>query len=352
MSSKLKIGQFSFAFQDISIPVSGIPVTVTRTYNSFDKENGDFGVGWDMALASGIKVQVTRPLGDDWWAEESGSWLGTPTYSLATDHVPKVLVTYADGSQDRFEFTPDFVTQPALDPRYVRVAFTALEGTTSSQEVIAETDLLLYPPPAFPDGTRLVDSSLLTYNPDRFRLTTAEGIQYVISRSLGLESITDPNGNTLAFGPGGITHSAGLSINMERDSEDRITRITDPMGYQVAYDYDGNGDLIEFTDQEGNVTSYAYDSFGNKVSETDALGNVTTDVYDSNGNLLAVTDALGNTTTKDYDNLGNLIPFLYTGEQYDPNVGDNFPIRQKTTRGRERQKTIPVQRWASLHKND
>ena len=329
VSSKLKVGQFALAFQDISIPVSGIPITVTRTYNSFDKAKGDFGVGWDMALVSGIKVQVTRTLGDDWWAEESGSWLGTPTYSLETDNVPKVLVTYADGSQDRFEFTPDFVTQPALDPRYVRVAFTPLEGTTSSLEVIAETDLLLYPPPAFPSGDHLVDSSLLTYDPDRFRLTTAEGIEYVISRSLGLESIADPNGNTLTFGPGGITHSAGLSINMDRDSEDRITRITDPMGYEVAYDYDGNGDLIEFTDQDGHVTQYGYDEehnlvsiidprgievleteydeLGRMIGTTDALGNITTFAHDTENAVEYITDRLGYTTAYEYDNDGNVI---------------------------------------------
>ncbi len=325
IDTKLKIGRFSLAFQDISIPVAGIPITVTRTYNSFDKEKGDFGVGWYGDLMSGVKIQTTRTLGTGWQAVESGSFLGSPTYDLVTDNLPKVLVTYANGRQDRFEFTPYFVTQPTIAPDWVQPAFTALEGTTATLEAVGASDLFL-------DNGQLLDlgaTEVGPFDPDRFRLTTAEGIVYVISRSSGLESITDRNGNTLNFGPGGITHSAGLSINMDRDSEGRVTRITDPMGYEVAYDYDGNGDLIEFTDQEGNVTRYgyddehnlvsiidprgievletAYDEQGRMIGTTDALGNVTTFVHDTENAVEYVTDRLGYTTAYEYDTDGNVI---------------------------------------------
>ena len=100
VKGKLKIGQFSLAFQDISIPVSGIPINVVRSYNSFNKKQGDFGTGWDMALGTGVKVQVTRTLGTEWTAEEDYYWdpagtgQGSWVYKLTTDKVPKVLVTY------------------------------------------------------------------------------------------------------------------------------------------------------------------------------------------------------------------------------------------------------------------
>jgi hypothetical protein len=50
LDSNLKIGQFSFSQQDLVIPVNGIPLTVTRTYNSINPDKGDFGYSWTYAL--------------------------------------------------------------------------------------------------------------------------------------------------------------------------------------------------------------------------------------------------------------------------------------------------------------
>jgi RHS repeat-associated protein len=372
VTGRLKIGQFSLAFEDITVPVSGIPITVTRTYNSFDKEKGDFGVGWDMSLGTGVKIQVTRTLGYYWYAVEDycfqwflGQCLAW-VYKIETPRVPKVLVTYADGRQDRFEFTPVFSTQPPLDPEYLTATFTPLEGTTSSLEVFGISDLILV---GGTSGDTLYDLDMEPFDPDLFRLTTADGMVLILSRSQGLKSITDRNGNKLTFGPDGVSHSSGLSINIERDAQDRITKITDPMGYEVKYEYDENGDLVEFTDQEayltefgydsdhnlnsiidprgieilqteydeqgrmigtvdglgndieiehdidnaieyvtdrrGYTTAYEYDSDGNIVFVTDPVGNITQYTYDDRGNELSKTDALGNITSWTYDNRDN-----------------------------------------------
>jgi RHS repeat-associated protein len=303
INSKLKIGQFSLAFQDIAVPVAGIPITVQRIYNSFNKQKGDFGVGWDMALYSGIKVQITRELGTNWRAEQASWWVNGWTYRLVTDRVPKVLVTYANGRQDRFEFTPRFATGPPyLDPRYVTPEFTPLEGTASTLEAMADNDLILYPWPAYPNGNRLLDSSTNIYNPDRFRLTTAEGMSFVISKSSGLQSITDLNGNTISFSASGISHSSGLSISMQRDTQGRIVRITDPIGYEVWYTYDGNGDLVKFTNQEGGEFLFAYDGDHNLVSIVDPRGvEVLSTTYDEQGRMIATRDGLGRTTAITHD---------------------------------------------------
>ena len=66
------------------------------------------------------------------------------------------------------------------------------------------------------------------YDPDLFRLTTADGMVLMLSKTEGLKSIADRNGNTVTFSPDGIAHSAGLNIGMERDGQGRVTRITDP----------------------------------------------------------------------------------------------------------------------------
>src|SRR5580704_14047472 len=49
VSGILKLGNFSLSFTDLTIPVAGVPITVTRTYDSLTaNESGDFGYGWRL----------------------------------------------------------------------------------------------------------------------------------------------------------------------------------------------------------------------------------------------------------------------------------------------------------------
>src|SRR5262249_45707578 len=106
----------------------------------------------------------------------------------------------------------------------------------------------------------------LPYNPfdwqnfeGKFFVTTKDGIKYQIDGRTGkLESVTDRNDNTLSFSEGGIVSSAGPAITFQRDAQDRITAVTDPMGNSVRYEYDGNGDLVAVTDQLGSRTQFIY----------------------------------------------------------------------------------------------
>lgn len=330
IKGKLKIGQFSLAFQDISIPVSGIPINVIRSYNSFNKNQGDFGVGWDMGLGTGVKVQVTRPLGSGWRAEEDGEFLGTPTYKLANDNPAKILVTYADGRQDRFQFAPDFVTIPRVDPTWVNPIIKALEGTTSTLEVPGMTQPVLCPSQYCPTAGGIMELDpdnpdiAAVYNPDLFKLTTADGMVLMLSRTEGLKSLTDRNGNTVTFSASGMAHSAGLSIDMQRDFKDRITKVTDPMGRSVSYVYNANGDLASFKDQAGNVTKYGYDSEHNLISIIDPRGIEILKVqYDAEGRMIGTVDGLGKITEITHDT-GNAIEYVrdrrgnLTTYEYDP----------------------------------
>jgi hypothetical protein len=61
LESNLKIGEFSFSQQDLVIPVNGIPLTVTRTYNSANPDKGDFGYGWTYTLSDmDVQLDETR----------------------------------------------------------------------------------------------------------------------------------------------------------------------------------------------------------------------------------------------------------------------------------------------------
>ncbi len=92
------------------------------------------------------------------------------------------------------------------------------------------------------------------------RFTSEDGTAYVIDQRSGLQSLSDPNGNTLTIGAGGIMHSSGKSITFNRDSLGRITSITDPNGNSKTYTHDANGDLVSYKDNENNTSTYTYDA--------------------------------------------------------------------------------------------
>jgi len=52
VDENMKVGNFALTFTDLQIPLSGIPLTISRTYDSRDKGKGDFGVGWRLGIQS------------------------------------------------------------------------------------------------------------------------------------------------------------------------------------------------------------------------------------------------------------------------------------------------------------
>ena len=69
----MKIGAFTLAFEDLKVPVTGMPISITRTYDSRDTRVGDFGPGWRIAV-NNVRVQKNRDLGAGWYqTPQSGS---------------------------------------------------------------------------------------------------------------------------------------------------------------------------------------------------------------------------------------------------------------------------------------
>ena len=362
-----KVGNFSMSFEDLTIPVSGLPITIVRTYDSRNKEKGDFGIGWTMALRD-IKIDENYVPGEHWKLQSSGGTLSR-RYDLYETKEHIISVTYPDGRVDKFGIKVTPSTQQFFPIQYTTVNFVAKAGTNSKLEALDVSSECLVINNT--DGYGLYTFDAEYYNPDRYKLTTQDGTVYIISQKSGVESITDANGNTITFGRNGITHSAGKSIIFKRDEQGRITEIIDPMGNSIKYEYDYYGDLVKVTDPEynstrfiynsshglidiidprgvkvarneyddngriiahidaegnrieyshdldakqeiikdrlGNITVISYDDNGNVISKTDAMGNTTTYTYDENGNMLTETDALGNTTTYTYDSNNNML---------------------------------------------
>jgi YD repeat-containing protein len=338
-----KVGNFTLAFQDLTVPVAGLPITVVRTYDSRDKGVGDFGVGWRLDVQT-LRLRVNREHGSAWRVERSGFF----TFTLVPTDTHKVSITLPDGKVEEFDFTPTPGSQqgPILA---LTAAYTPRPLTRGTLVPLGERSLVILDGQPGPVDL-LLESDLSLYDPQAFAYTTPEGQHIIIDRRAGVQSVRDLNGNTLTFGPTGITHSAGPGITFTRDPLGRITRIADPRGNSNTYTYDANGDLVRHTDPEGNTTQFLYnfshglldirdprglrpvrneyDAAGRLIRHIDAFGKVIAYTHDLTTRQEIITDRLGRLTVHEYDAAGNVVRTTF---QYRPNPTSHFGSDRKCT---------------------
>jgi RHS repeat-associated protein len=355
VAGELKLGNFRLSFTDLSVPVTGIPITLTRTYDTLTSNTtDDFGYGWRMEFRdTDLRTSLGKPTEED-------ELLGRkPAYKDDT----RVYITLPGGKREGFTFKPSidpisgFLRGAAAgtnaDPNIYRPKFEADDGVTSTLTVKDERIIRN-------NGTsEFFGISGSGYNPadslfgGTYILTTKEGIEYEIDGVSGdLLKVTDTNGNTLTYTDEAVTSSTGLYITFERDAEGRITSVKDPSGELIRYEYDDNGDLVSVTDREENVTRMEYnperehyldkiiDPLGREGVKTeygedgrlsrildvngeaveldynpdnslqttkDVFGNETTYVYDERGNVVQEVNALGGITKRTFDENDNLL---------------------------------------------
>ncbi|MEA5574578.1 putative Ig domain-containing protein [Calothrix sp. UHCC 0171] len=357
LNSQNKPGEFSLDFTDLSIPLTGIPIEITRSYSSLDANfQGDFGYGWELGMQDAGIVE-SSPTGTDLKLD---NFFGGNSFTVGT----RVTLNTPDGRRVGFTFDPQVDGGGFLGARY-KPYFRPDPGVYETLEV-----------PYFPlslnsDGSTGLYLFGFTYNPSDYTLITKDGTKYNYNQYQGLKTVNDRNGNILTFADDGITSSTGVEIDFIRDAKGRITQIIDPDGKSLKYSYDANGNLIEFSDRTsnettfkyegdrphylteiidplgrtgvrteydekgqiskifdadgnaldinynsaasrqtvkdpfGNTTTYVFDERGNVASEVDALGGVTARTYDRNNNVISETDPEGNITSYTYDSRGN-----------------------------------------------
>ncbi len=292
----LKVGNFTLNFTDLAIPMSGIPITVTRTYDSRDKQKGDFGVGWRLDVQT-LSISANRIQGTAWETVPAG----LSTLQLVPTDVHTISLTLPNGRAELF----DMAVNPSISGLggsfgSVQVSYVPRSGTLGNLQIVGNDFVNVV---GGPEEVVLVDdSNFTTFNPRRFRYIAADGSRVVLHTDNGVESVTDASGNTLTFSPSGIVHSAGKSVTFQRDGMGRITRLTDPMGNQQIYTYDANGDLVSHTDAEGLVTRYTYNFRHGLLSVTDPLDRVVSrSTYDDDGRLASITDASGRVIAFSHD---------------------------------------------------
>jgi RHS repeat-associated protein len=350
VSRNLKVGVLTLSFNDLTVPVAGVPIQVIRSYDSRDKGLGDFGIGWRLSL-SNIHAQKTHSIGIGWNQVLQGSGL-SQAFCLQVPNPAFVTVVFPDGRSYRFEESLSQSCSQIVSLAATTVTFVQLPGpanTAGASLVPIDGGAVLVDGDA-PGASTLLGYDGNTYDPTVFILTTADGAKYTVDQTAGLTSVTDTNSNTLTIASTGITSSTGKSVNFTRDPQNRITNISDENGNLLKYTYDTSGNLASFVDRNGNGYAFTYgtnspynlvsiigpdgnnaiantydssgrllssaNSFGQSSTFThniaaqvetvkDALGNSTTYSYDQDGNILQVTDPLGHVTSSTYDSSDN-----------------------------------------------
>ncbi|MBX3742522.1 MAG: hypothetical protein KF712_16165 [Akkermansiaceae bacterium] len=371
VSGEAKLGNFRLEFDDLVLPLAGIPIRINRIYDTLNSNrSGDFGYGWSLGIGDPDIRETVPDTGDSYFFATPFE-IGTRVF-LTTPEGRRVGFTFnARNPRNRFlyvDYEPYFEPDPGVYET-LTIAPVDYERIELDASGAAYTPLL-------PFG----------YNPENYRLTTKDGLVYDYNQRTGLKKITDRNNQSVTVSRNAITHSSGESVAIARDSRGRVTSITAPGGAVHTYRYDANGDLVAIDDPVGGTTTLTYlrnpahflstvanpvdtergrftrrviyengrfvrveDADGNTISSnsvainqfegtrTDALGNVTTLRYDTRGNVVqetdpdggtsffeyadsanpdketAITDANGNRTEITYDPRGNPVSILDAG---------------------------------------
>ena len=260
VAGELKLGNFRLSFTDLAIPVTGIPITLTRTYDTLTaNEQDDFGFGWRMEFRdTNLRTSVGKR------SEEDEILDRFPAFDDRT----KVFITLPGGKREAYSFKPKIVEETAdgslgiLAKYFYDPIFESEKGSTNKLSIeyngyVRKLDNGKFINPLGTPPFNPADS----YYGGVYVLTTKEGVKYRIDAATGdLRTVTDTNGNTLTYTDDAITSSIGQKVTFERDAQGRIKSVKDPMQEYLTYDYDNKGDLISVTDRMKNTTTMVYDT--------------------------------------------------------------------------------------------
>lgn len=341
IEGNVQLGNFHLDFTDLTIPLAGIPIQITRSYDTLNAgREKDFGFGWNLGIAD-ARILETVP--------QNGEFVSGKT---------KVYLTNPDGKRIGFTYVEvpgtGFFDRGLVGDQVYYIEFRPDPGVTdkleSNQTSITRGGL------SGVFGRIAQGLGAVLVNPNTYTLTRPDGTKFVYDQVKGLQTVTDLNGNVLTVTPNGITHSSGESIDFIRDGRGRITEVrvnSDDLNEHLSlhYAYDAKGDLRSFTNQIGQATRYEYrttpahyldkvfdsrdvkvlevsyngdgtyrglfDALGKQVSQTDfdvetrtaivrdANGNATTLLYNDRGNVIRETDPLGGVTLREYSDARN-----------------------------------------------
>ncbi|MGN9906988.1 DNRLRE domain-containing protein [Phytohabitans sp. LJ34] len=348
---------------DLSIAGAGLPLTLDRTYNSFNPDSGMLGRGWSGSYTDTVylsewpggsftfhgesgEVSLIKKNSSGGWdpsGDLDASFVdagGFGVYALTFRHdrgrykAGDALYFYNTGPRkgklhsyveshgrgNGVTYNGDNIPTQVVDTKSRPVNYTVSGGRL---ELLND-----------PNGARTVD----------YGYTTAP------SGAVKLTSVVDAEGNTTAYGYDSsdrlnrITDPEGGEIRIAYDGENRVTSLTREMGaadFVTTFAYTDNlpgagNDQTVVTDANGHETTYRYDSGNRVTSVTNAKAQTENTTFDTNSNVTEVTDAAGEATTFAYDTTRNnpTSAQIPTGAQwtatYDTGGPGIVPFRPRT----------------------
>ncbi len=354
-------GNFSHTWNDIAVPGRGIPLSLSRTYNSGTASTDSaFGFGWSFDYGFSLSINApTVTVNQENASQVTFTDNGSGVYT-APPRVQATLVKNQDGTftftrraKEIFSFDssgnltsekdlsgyvtnithPDSSTLKVTDPANRSLTFT-YTGThiTGVSDPTGRTESFIY------DGSgNLTDVIDVGSGHSQFAYDTAHRILTMRAPKFYGDTTTTPTPVvTNAYDSQGRvtsqTDQLGRTTTFDYTSVSGSTKITDPKGnvsldtYQYGlrtghvtgygttqaatstFRYDPNTvGLTSATDPNGHMSTFTYDANGNRTSSTDALGRSISATFDALNDQTASTDQNGVVTTATYDTSGNLL---------------------------------------------
>ncbi|MGE7717885.1 DNRLRE domain-containing protein [Priestia megaterium] len=336
-------GNFVFQKNDLSIPGRGVPVNVTRTYNSRKSDvAGIFGYGWTSTIEKRLVDSGNGPItliDEDNTRHIFGQKIGGGYVAAGGDYLTLVkngdgtyTITQKDGTKENYNTSGKLSS--IVDTNGNKTVFTYNENgkIASVKDASGRSTSLTY-------GTNGYVSSMT----DPANRT----INYGYDGSGNLVNVTDAAGKitTLSYDSShtmtGIIDSRNITTTISYDASNRIKNISRPITINgtlqtstTTYSYDTTNLVTSMTDGEGKRIDYTYTANGNVIQVTEnpldsANKSITTYTYDNNNNLTQIQDPNTNKaggTSKyvyTYDGNGNITAVQLPGGQTSYNTFDS-----------------------------
>jgi RHS repeat-associated protein len=254
LESRLKIGQFTFSQQDLSIPVNGLPLTIVRTYDSLNPNTADFGYSWTYSLQD-LNIEF-----DEERAETAEFFPNDPfsheTFSMRIGGGRDVTLTLPDGRRTTFTYTMvpfnfgDYQCWNAVWKAEPGVTATLTTLNASTTQVINHervTDLgdntMMSLPTSVLDPYWQSDgmgTPVENHDFSGFLLTLQDGTQYRIEREdLGYHDVEDEPGHFISVQAYGAPRLTSITLpdgSKTIISDTRIEHIAAPVPFSGTTD--------------------------------------------------------------------------------------------------------------------
>jgi RHS repeat-associated protein len=300
MGVNVASGNLMLEESDLTIPGTGMALSVSRHYNNLSPNTGPSGGGW--AMSTGWDVALTEfrngdvafyaPSGAPFLFEKraDGSYTKPSGLNAKLDKKTAGGWTLTDNkSEQRYEFDAEgFLTeQRDKNDRKITFAYNSYKDLTSITDTQGRQTTFTHDRYGYVTGMR--DPAGRTYT-------------YTIKDMAGkgtLVSYTDPAGKVTQY-----TYDNEASYN--------LVKVTTPGGRSASFTYDARFRVTSVT-RDAKTTTYAYEQGGTKCGDddntvvTDPRGNKTTYCWDEHGRVDTVYDALGRKRSRKYDSQSNVV---------------------------------------------